>query len=458
MKPIEIEIIPVSGDRISVSVNYNVPGSVPMIRRWQVERPTLDEICRDLGDMVDATLAGGRAGGSLEDAGRTFFEALFREQCDRLRNATSSEDIYFIFKVDRSLAYLPFEVLHDGEKFLSQHFPLGRVIYSEAAGQYAGEAEMTGTRALVLGDPSDDPAIRDDVEREVDSLRDLFKKRGRYGLTIAMGREVSERLVLSLLPETALLHFTGHGHEGPGGAGGLELHGGAVLTAEAFTGIRQPPAVAFFNTCSTASHGAWRSPLGIMETLISRGTRACVAPVWDVASGAATSMALSFYEHLLSGNTFGEALRKARAGLAQGGDPADPTWAAYALYGDPMSGLETGAAGRVKRRHGRLALRVFFAIIIALILILSPKTIDRRMPDVVVPVEVGYVILESEPEDARIFLDGEEVGLTPAAIEVSVGEHQVALMKKGYRRWQASVVVRKNPETVVRAALQEINE
>ena len=40
MKPIEVEIIPVSGDRISVSVNYNVPGAIPMIRRWQVERRT----------------------------------------------------------------------------------------------------------------------------------------------------------------------------------------------------------------------------------------------------------------------------------------------------------------------------------------------------------------------------------------------------------------------------------
>jgi len=463
MKPIEIEIIPVSGDRVSVSVNYNVPGSVPMIRRWQVERPTLDEICRNVREMVGAALAGrepgasGRSGpgGSLENAGRTFFEALFREQSDRLRSAARAEDIYFVFKVDRSLAYLPFEILHDGEKFLSQHFALGRVIYSGTGGAGGCEAEVTGDRVLILGDPSDDPAIGDDVEREVDSLRDLFKKQGQYGTTIAMGREVSERMLLSLLPETALLHFTGHGTESADGAAGLELHGGKALSAEVFGGARHIPAVAFFNTCSTASHAAWRSPLGIMEALISRGTRACIAPVWDVASGAATSMALAFYRRLLSGDSFGEALRKARADLARDGDADDPTWAAYALYGDPMAGLKDGAAGGA-RRHSRLALRVFFAVIVAALLILSPKTVDRRMPDVVAPLEVGYVILESEPPDARIFLDGEEAGLTPAAIEVSVGEHQVAIMKKGYRRWQASVDVKKSPETVVRATLQEI--
>lgn len=470
MKPIEIEIIPVSGDRISVSINYGMPGSVPMIRRWQVERPTLDEICGTVEETVGAALAGragggaetgGQAGGkqteSLENAGRTFFEALFREQCDRLRTAIRGGNLYFIFKVDRSLAYLPFEVLHDGERFLSQHFALGRVIYSET-GHHAGAGVAGGDRVLILGDPSDDAAIRDDVEREVDSLRDLFRKEGGYRTTIGMGREVTERMVLSLLPEAALLHFTGHGAAAADGAAGLELHGGRVLSAEAFRGVKYPPAVAFFNTCSTAAHGAWRSPVGIMEALISRGTRACVAPVWDVASGAATSIAFAFYRHLLQDDTFGEALRKAREDVARNGDPGDPTWAAYALYGDPMSGLRTQTADARDRSHARVGLRVVLAVLAALLLILAPKTIDRRMTDVVVPVEVGYVIFESEPADARIFLDGEDVGLTPAAIEVSVGEHQVALMKKGYRRWQASVDVKKGPETVVRAVLQAMEE
>ena len=457
MKPIEVEIIPVSGDRISVSVNYNVPGAIPMIRRWQVERRTLDEISDDLAAMVSASLSGHGPEGSLENAGRTFFEALFRQQCDRLRDAARGTDIYFIFKVDRSLAHLPFEILNDGERFLSLHFAMGRVIYSEADARYAAAGAVTGERVLILGDPSDDPAIRDDVEREVDSLRDMFRKNSRYATTIAMGREVSERLVLSLLPETALLHFTGHGIEGPGGAG-LELYGGAVLSAGPFRGLRHIPAVAFFNTCSTASHQAWKSPIGIMEALISRGTRACIAPVWDVASRAATGIALAFYEHLLSGDTFGEALRKARKETARRGPPGDPTWAAYALYGDPMADLGDRAEPPAGRRRASVALRLFFAVIVALLLILAPRTVDRRMPDVVVPVEVGYVILESEPPDARIFLDGEDVGLTPTAIEVSVGEHQVAIMKKGYRRWQASIDVKKGPETVVRATLQEIEE
>ncbi|MGD9140398.1 MAG: CHAT domain-containing protein [bacterium] len=470
MKPIEIEIIPVSGESVSVSVNFSAPGSTPIIRRWHVERSTLDEINGTIEEIVEKALAGRSRGGggsqggpeggpaeSLENAGRTFFEVLFRQQCDRLRAALRGGDLYFIFKVDRSLAHLPFEVLHDGERFLSRDFALGRVIYSETGHQNSGGA-AGGDRVLILGDPSDDAAIRDDVEREVDSLRDLFKKEGGYGMTIGMGREVSERMVLSLLPETALLHFTGHGAAAADGTAGLELYRDRVLSAEAFKGVKHPPAVAFFNTCSTASHEAWRSPLGIMEALISRGTRACIAPVWDVASGAATSVALAFYKHLLKDETFGEALRKARADVARNGDPGDPTWAAYALYGDPLSGLRTPTGDARGRRRAGIALRVVFAVIAALLLLLTPRTMDRRMTDVVVPVEVGYVIFESEPADARIFLDGKDVGLTPAAIEVSVGEHQVALMKKGYRRWQASVDVKKGPETVVRAVLQRTEE
>jgi hypothetical protein len=471
MRPIEIEIIPVSADRISVSLNYNVPGSIPMIRRWQIEKATVDEICESVSEIVGSSLSGTPADGTadeqrpdgagpdgFENAGRTFFEALFREQCDRLRSTTRTGDIYFLFKVDRTLAYLPFEILHDGEKFLSKHFAFGRVVYSESPAHTAGASEVSGNRALILGDPSEDPAIRDDVEREVDSLRDLFKKSGQFASTIATGREVSERMILSLLPETALLHFTGHGCEAPDGTAGLELYAGRVLTQEAFRGVQHPPAVAFFNTCSTASHEAWRSPLGIMEALISRGTLACIAPVWDVASGAATSVALSFYTHLLRGDNFGEALRRARVEAVEAGDRADRTWAAYALYGDPASVLTAERAGAVGRGAGRIALRAFLAVIIALLLILAPKAIDRDTPSTVAPVRVGYVILESEPADARIFLDGEEVGLTPTAIEVSVGKHQVAIMKRGYRRWQVSIDVKESPETVVRATLQEIDQ
>ncbi len=469
MKRVEIEIIPVSGDRVSVSVVYDVPGSAPMIRRRQVERPVLDGICEAVDEAVRRATAGpahaagtgeepeAEPSGDLAAAGRALFEALFRDQCDRLRSEIRRGDIYFIFKVDRSLAYLPFEILHDGEKFISLHFALGRVVYSEA-GRGAADAEAGGDRVLILGDPSDDPVIRDDVEREVDSLRDLFRKDGRYGITIAMGPEVGEGMILSLLPETALLHFTGHGATGPDGSPGLELHGGGVLSAGLFEGVGRPPVAAFFNTCSTASHAAWRSPLGIMEALISRGTRACIAPLWDVASRAATSAALAFYERLLEGDTFGEALRGARVALSKGGESGDPTWAAYALYGDPLAGLATVAPARRGRRRARAGLRIGVAVLAALALILAPREAGRRMTGTTSRAEVGYVIVESEPADARILLDGEEAGLTPAALEIDVGEHQVTLVKKGYRRWQATVDVKKGPTAVVRAVLQEIEE
>jgi hypothetical protein len=464
LRPIEIEIIPVSVDRISVSVNYNLPGSVPMIKRWQIDKATVDEVCEEVKQIAGASLDGTgpdaevpARGGShrLEEAGRTFFEILFREQCDTMRRTTGASDVYFVFKVDRTLAHLPFEILHDGRAFLSRNFALGRLIYSESPGQHPAESEAGGESILILGDPSEDPVIRDDVEREVDSLRDLFKRSGTYRTTIAMGREVSERMILSLLPDAAILHFTGHGSPGGRGPAGLDLYGGRVLTAESLRGVGRPPAVAFFNTCSAASDESWRSPLGIMETLMARGTRACIAPIWDVASDAATSIALSFYSHLLRGASFGQALRKARSDAAAKGDPNDPTWAAYALYGNPVSHLtlkeHAPSGGGIK------ALRIILAILLGLLLILTPGPNRRETTRVAAPPQVGYVIVESEPADARIFLDGEDAGLTPSAIEVNVGKHQIAIMKMGYRRWEASIDVEEGPETVVRAILQEIS-
>gem|GEM_PF-1714716 len=517
MKPIEIEIIPVSEGLISVSVNYNLPDSGPMIRRWQVDRATLDEIYRDVQEIASRWLAGERTGGAaagtggkgggkaprntagaggahgdsqggstagpgagmaarraggsgaahaggdtrgaLEKAGRAFFEVLFRGQCDRMRHRAQGDGgIYFLFKVDRSLAYLPFEILHDGRIFLSRHFSFGRLIYSTGDESQAPTSGIEGRRALILGDPYEDPVIRDDVEREVDALRDLFRKSREYTPTICMGREVSESTVLSLLPETSILHFTGHGGADPAGRAGLLLYGDKVLTAEAFAGVRRPPAVAFFNTCSTASHAAWKSALGIMETLVARGTRVCIAPIWDVTSKAATSIALAFYSHLLGGGTFGEALRMARIQAASEGGPHDPSWAAYTLYGDPIAMLSTERGSISGHARGKTALRLVLALLLAVVLVLSPSSLVRDRIDIPAPVSVGYVIVESEPGDARILIDGEEAGLTPSAIEVSVGIHQIAVVKPGYRRWEASVDIKQAPETIVRAVLQEIEK
>ena len=71
------------------------------------------------------------------------------------------------------------------------------------------------------------------------------------------------------------------------------------------------------NVCAPASEQTWKGSLGLIEVLLRRGTRACVASLWDLRSPSAAFVAMRFYAHLLAGVTFGEALRRARLEAAE---------------------------------------------------------------------------------------------------------------------------------------------
>lgn len=54
------------------------------------------------------------------------------------------------------------------------------------------------------------------------------------------------------------------------------------------------------------------------------------------------------------------------------------------------------------------------------------------------------VHIESEPPGARIFKGAEEVGVTPATIELLEGSHEVVLSKDGFSAWDGTVVAEPN--------------
>ena len=54
------------------------------------------------------------------------------------------------------------------------------------------------------------------------------------------------------------------------------------------------------------------------------------------------------------------------------------------------------------------------------------------------------VTIESEPPGARILAGDEEVGLTPATVELLEGAHEVTLAKDGYAAWDGTVVAEPN--------------
>lgn len=68
--------------------------------------------------------------------------------------------------------------------------------------------------------------------------------------------------------------------------------------------------------------------------------------------------------------------------------------------------------------------------------------------------DYGGLVVRSTPEGGRIFLDGNDVGLTPGQIsKIEAGDHQVIVTKEGYSSFSQTVRVSKNVTAMVNAVL-----
>lgn len=98
----------------------------------------------------------------------------------------------------------------------------------------------------------------------------------------------------------------------------------------------------------------------------------------------------------------------------------------------------------------------------------QPPRISRRLVLAVAPVlallgvlmmfriNTGMLVLEVEPEDVRVEIDGEEVHLKSPRddIRLRVGEHQLVITKDGFETRTQSFQVRRNDETEILARLE----
>jgi hypothetical protein len=168
-----------------------------------------------------------------------------------------------------------------------------------------------------------------------------------------------------------VLHLSGHGavdqwirRTGTGGDA-RELHKtGVVLSNQEILGavdvesMSLAPEFVFLNCCYSGRTGAGlasgrgqRAALAASLALkfIDMGSRAVIATGWQIDDDAALAFAEHFYDSLLQGRPFGEAVRMARRFLYEapdqpGGRADHNTWGAFQCYGDPHWRLNAGDA------------------------------------------------------------------------------------------------------------------
>lgn len=230
----------------------------------------------------------------------------------------------------RSVSYVPTGSLWRARPALS---PSGRelVAFARPQTQTGGEAAHPILRAL--------PELPH-AAREVNAIR--AKIGGEVDLYL--GEAATEAALVRLAGRSSeVLHIAGHALLDGSLADGSVLvlgagdgHDGLVFAHE-LAGLDLAAQLTVLSACSTArgAHDA-TPPIALLTgALLSAGSRAVLATLWDVPDAPAAAFMQGFYARLVAGEPPAAALRATKAAfMASRGVVTPQAWAAFVLVGD----------------------------------------------------------------------------------------------------------------------------
>jgi TolB-like protein len=283
----------------------------------------------------------------LQRVGSLIFSHLLTEPArQRIRTADSS-DLYL--RLDEHLIHIPWELCYDGEHFLATKFRVGRqVITGAPIPEIAADREVRDhLKVLLVVDPTESLP---EAGHEGELLCALLDGVAKVEVTLLGGKQVRKIPLLAALQTHDIVHFAGHSHYDPDdpSKSGWRLHEG-VLTAGELSKLSRPPLLVFSNSCQAGTTSEWAGgyryegqAFGIGSAFLLAGVRNYVGTFWVVHDEESVLFATSFYQHIVSGLSLGEALLKARHRVLQQRGWQGLTWASYMLYGDPAYVLLPG--------------------------------------------------------------------------------------------------------------------
>ncbi len=195
-----------------------------------------------------------------------------------------------------------------------------------------------GLRDVTFVLPSDAPP---EAAVEIDHLRQI-DRRLHDGTVIATAQQFIDAIDRA---DFDLMHLACHNNFAPGASalriGGQDIETVFLTRAQVLETLRPRHPVVFLNACRSAGQAPVFTTIdGWAQGFIRAGSGAFVGTLWLVRDGSARAFAETFYGRLVAGDAFGTAIRAARQATRD--ETGDPTWLAYAAYGDPAATLRPG--------------------------------------------------------------------------------------------------------------------
>jgi hypothetical protein len=326
---------------------YRDPVSGP----WALPMLAADFVRRTLDDFIDPSLTPTARKRALKAAGFTFFDAapqVFKDVFWELVKADKLPRSIFIASIEPSIPWelmIPFRndatgQPEDPRQPLGVEFPIGRWV----RGDHISPAQAIKVESSFVVAPDYAPP-----ERALDSSAELALLTARLA-----GRRVTPASVDTLdsyfaANEASLIHFVCHGVAGSSDDSIFldndeELRSSSVRALDGFRALcRTHRPLVFLNSCETGRLvPSLVGGAGFPRSFGDIGARAIIAPLWSVDDKLAHRVAVEIYQAALDrpDATLAEIVRDIRK-KAYASDPFEDTWAAYALYADPLTKLET---------------------------------------------------------------------------------------------------------------------
>jgi hypothetical protein len=332
--------------------------------------------------------------------GKTLFKLLVPQEIEAFLGGTTEMQI----ELDRGTAGIPWELLDTEVPDSSDSRPwairtkLLRKLRTSTYRPRVIDAEAE-SGVLIIGEPQCDtrvypalPAARREATAVAATFGHLSADATDFTSTVstlirsdsvgAPGPDARTILNALMSRDWRIVHISGHG-EPPELIGAApksatdppQTYGaprGVVLSDDLFLGpheiksMRVVPELVFVNCCFLAErnigqlldpaewryrpHNLAQFASTVADALIDAGVRCVIAAGWAVEDGPASLFATTFYDSLLTGRRFIDAVSDAReAAQKMGGN----TWAAYQCYGDPDWELRpgTGDAQRPRKAY-----------------------------------------------------------------------------------------------------------
>ncbi|MFN7631629.1 MAG: CHAT domain-containing protein [Cyanobacteriota bacterium] len=295
--------------------------------------------------------------------GRTLFKLLVPIELEAALGGASS----VVLELDRGSAPIPWEMLESesGRTPDTGHEPwairtkLIRKLRLEEFRQQPRDASRDND-VLVIGEPlctdSRFPRLPG-AQREAGVVRDLLQRElGNDRVVAVISKDGDDRTepsamtIINKLMERdwRVVHISGHGMlPEAGNPRGVVLSDGLYLGPQEIGMMRVVPELVFVNCCHLAAsakpYNRAKFAASVAEQLIHNGVRCVVAAGWAVDDKGAAIFAETFYDQLLHGQRFIDAIATARKAVWSS-NPHNNTWAAYQCYGDPDWVLQSEAS------------------------------------------------------------------------------------------------------------------